>query len=188
MDISRHITDGKLTIHYFGNPVLTTVCTPFADDELGSALENLGILMLGTIDGTLPTNNEIQPGLGMGLAANQVGVTRRLIVLKCKSGEDIIAVNPVVVGYGPVVAHEEGCLSLPSIYEQVRRHNQAILSYQEPSTGSQQRRQLEGYDAFCALHEQDHLNGIEFIDRRVMDKNLSKGALRRWEKIKHNYL
>jgi peptide deformylase len=174
MDLKQLVSDdGKLTIRYWGDPVLSTVCDPVTADEFGPELERFGKLMLETIR-----------RMGIGLAAPQIGLTKRVFVMvrQDESLPPIIAVNPEVLPTGPDVPHAEGCLSLPGLTEQVMRPPRAEMRYQEPLTGEWRSVILEGYDAFCAQHELDHLNGIVFIQR--LSRQMKKAALRKWEKRK----
>jgi peptide deformylase len=163
--------DYKLTIILWDDPILSKECEPVEDGELGHGLEALGKDMLNAI-----------LGKGIGLAAPQVGLLKRLIVLKPKNGESIIAVNPCVSPFDEFKVHEEGCLSFPGIYGPVSRRRKCILDYSHVVTGEKVSVQLEGYDAFCAQHEVDHLSGIMFFDKRRMPKYYRKKVLEQWEK------
>jgi peptide deformylase len=166
-----------LTIAIWDDPILSTVCAPVGDDEFGEGLETLGKQMLLTM----------RNGNGIGLAASQVGLAKRLFVMKRQVGEhkgdEIIAVNPAVTTYGEFQAHAEGCLSFPGIYGLVSRRQKCDLSYQNVLTGERERVEgLEGLDAFCAQHEQDHLYGIMFFDKARMPGGIRKKVLKEWEK------
>ena len=95
---------------------------------------------------------------GVGLAAVQVGILKRIVVIDCGDGP-VELINPEIVKTEGEQCGQEGCLSLPGRYETVRRP---------------QKVQVKGQDrearAFC--HEIDHLDGVLFIDR--MDKTLKK--------------
>jgi peptide deformylase len=171
------LTNG-LKLRYWGDPVLSGVCEPVSEDEFGDTLEKLGQKMLEFITQPKYPDHE-----GIGLAAPQIGLAKRMFVMVRQDAKlsPIIAVNPSVRTYGEDVAHEEGCLSIPGVHEQVVRPVAAILHYQTPA-GEQEFIDLWGYDAYCAQHETDHLDGIMFFDRTRMSRQLSKGVERRWEK------
>jgi peptide deformylase len=105
---------------------------------------------------------------GAGLAANQVGVPLRLIVLEAdtekKTEKPIIVVNPVIVerDANEEIA-EEGCLSLPKFYEFVKRAEKVLVRGMSLN-GEAFEMECEGHMARAFQHEIDHLNGILFID------------------------
>ncbi len=105
---------------------------------------------------------------GVGLAAPQVGVLRRLIVLDC-SGQDeqvepIFAVNPEIITREGDSLEEEGCLSVPGYYANVKRAEIVTMRYQDIE-GNIQEKTADGLLAVCIQHEIDHLEGILFVDR-----------------------
>jgi peptide deformylase len=105
---------------------------------------------------------------GVGLAAPQVGVMRQLIVMDCahKEGEPepIVLINPEVTWASEEVkVHEEGCLSIPEVYEEVTRPARVRVAWTDLD-GARQERELDGLWAVCAQHEIDHLRGRLFID------------------------
>jgi len=104
---------------------------------------------------------------GVGLAAPQVGVLQRVIVMDC-SGKDnppdlIVAVNPVLVETEGESCEEEGCLSVPEYFANVKRFNQVTMNYQDVD-GNAQQRKAEDLLAVAMQHEIDHLQGILFVD------------------------
>jgi peptide deformylase len=138
---------------------------------------------------------------GIGLAAIQVGVAKRVIVIdigKPKAGEDgegedkgedkkekrepdpRFFVNPEIVwASDDLVSCEEGCLSVPDLYEEVERPARVRVRFLDYD-GAQQEIDCEGMLAVCIQHEMDHLEGILFIDhlsrlkREMMLKKLAK--------------
>ena len=105
---------------------------------------------------------------GIGLAAPQVGVSRRLIVMDPARDEDaktpLIMVNPQILDRGAEMrVHDEGCLSIPDIIAEVERPVLARISYLDLE-GKKQEIELEGIWSTLVQHEIDHLNGILFID------------------------
>ncbi len=105
---------------------------------------------------------------GIGLAAIQVGVAKRVIVMDLAKGEDApeprYFVNPEILWISEETApYEEGCLSVPEIYDEVERPSQVKLRYLNYQ-GEQIEEDAEGLFAVCIQHEMDHLNGVLFID------------------------
>lgn len=104
---------------------------------------------------------------GVGLAAPQVAVLKRLIVIDCASKNEpadlIVAVNPEIVEKEGLSNEEEGCLSVPGFCANVDRYSKVTMSYQDV-TGTPHRRHAEGLLAIAMQHEIDHLQGILFVD------------------------
>jgi peptide deformylase len=105
---------------------------------------------------------------GVGLAAPQVGVSKRMIVIDTSAGEDegmiLRVINPEIIEASGEQVGEEGCLSVPGEYEPVRRAEKikvkALSEEGKPYTI-----EAEGFLARVFQHEIDHLNGVLFIDR-----------------------
>jgi peptide deformylase len=107
---------------------------------------------------------------GIGLAAVQIGVTKRVIVMdlaKEKEGEPhkpMFFVNPKLIwASDELVLCEEGCLSVPDLYEEVERPAQVKVSFLDYA-GKEQQIDADGMLAVCLQHEMDHLQGTLFID------------------------
>ena len=105
---------------------------------------------------------------GIGLAAIQVGVPRRVIVMDLARPEEEPApqyfVNPEILWASEETApYEEGCLSVPEIYDEVERPSHVKIRYQNYQ-GEQIEEDAEGLYAVCIQHEMDHLEGVLFID------------------------
>jgi peptide deformylase len=110
---------------------------------------------------------------GVGLAAPQVGVPLRLMLV-CPTGapgDERVLVNPRIVTAGGQVLGEEGCLSFPGIYGRVERAKQARVAYQDLD-GRPQTLDLEGFVARIVQHEGDHLDGKVFVDRMLAEDRL----------------
>ena len=107
---------------------------------------------------------------GVGLAANQVGVLQRVLVVDVPLDEEGVAravhtmVNPVFLERASSQVAEEGCLSIPGIYEDVTRALKIRVRFQDES-GRSQTLEAEGYLARAIQHEVDHLDGVLFVDR-----------------------
>ena len=106
---------------------------------------------------------------GIGLAAPQVGVLSRLIVMDCvkddrEPSRPIVLVNPEIVWQSEETApYEEGCLSIPDHFADVTRPREVEVTWTDLD-GNAQRERFDGLWAVCVQHEIDHLNGKLFID------------------------
>ena|SRR5262245_15136262 len=125
---------------------------------------------------------------GIGLAAVQIGVLKRLVVADIIREDapknPLYFVNPEIVWASEELnEHEEGCLSIPEVFDKVKRPAEVRIRYVDRE-GVEQERHCDGLLATCIQHEIDHLNGVLFIDRlgrlkrdRVV-KKFSKAAKR----------
>ena len=101
---------------------------------------------------------------GIGLAANQVGLLRRVFVMKLQDGREVGCFNPwIMFGNNDKINGDEGCLSFPNLWLKIERHNKITAAYLD-NTGKQCIIELEGLDARCFQHELDHLDGITFTE------------------------
>ena len=121
---------------------------------------------------------------GIGLAAIQIGIPKRIIVMDiCKEEgkkEPRYFVNPIIKNKNPIKnTHEEGCLSVPDQFAEIDRPSECHVEYLDYN-GEKQLLKAEGLLATCIQHEMDHLEGILFIDylsklkRSMIIKKLSK--------------
>jgi peptide deformylase len=106
---------------------------------------------------------------GIGLAANQIGLTKRVFVMGSNNIEGFpvpfAVFNPIITEASTdLVLDEEGCLSYPDLFLKIKRPNWIIAQYQD-SDGNLKEIKAEGYLAKCFQHEYDHLNGVCFVDR-----------------------
>lgn len=106
---------------------------------------------------------------GIGLAANQIGLTKRVFVMGSRNipdfPEPFAVFNPIIKeASSELVLDDEGCLSYPGLFLKVKRPDWIIAEYQD-SKGNTKEIRAEGYLAKCFQHEYDHLNGICFVDR-----------------------
>jgi peptide deformylase len=123
---------------------------------------------------------------GVGLAAPQVGVSKRLFVMDCSGGKDpearIALVNPVVLNVEGDQTGDEGCLSFPGIFFPVKRSLRAVVRAQDISGEEFEFDGLE-LEARCMLHETDHCDGIVFLNRTTsLKRELVRRKIRRLEK------
>ena len=122
---------------------------------------------------------------GIGLAAPQVGVGRRLIVMDCVKDPDaprqpMVLINPEVTWASEAHStYEEGCLSIPEQYAEIERPTDVRVRWTAPD-GSTQEAQFTGLWATCVQHEIDHLDGRLFIDylgplkRQMITRRMAK--------------
>jgi peptide deformylase len=142
-----------LPILEFPDPRLRTRAEPV--QQFDAALRQLVADMLQTM----------YAAPGIGLAATQVDVHRRLLVMDVSAGHDQpqIYINPEIVTRDGVEVSEEGCLSVPNIFEQVERVARIQVRAQDEH-GAPFERELTGLAAVCLQHEIDHLAGKLFVD------------------------
>lgn len=102
---------------------------------------------------------------GIGLAATQVDVHRRIVVIDVSEEKNqlLVFVNPTLSRCEGEQIGEEGCLSVPGIYDKVERAERVTVTYLDLE-GKQQTMETDGLLAVCIQHEVDHLNGIVFVD------------------------
>jgi peptide deformylase len=144
------------TILSIPNPVLKLVSKPV--NVFDAALQTLVNDMLETM----------YDAPGIGLAAIQIGVAKRLLVIDLAKEEDpkspMVFANPELIWVSDELStYEEGCLSIPEYYESVERPARIKIKYQD-ETGESRELEADGLLATCLQHELDHLNGILFID------------------------
>src|SRR3954468_7483119 len=128
---------------------------------------------------------------GIGLAAIQIGVPKRLVVVDLGKTEEerrpVVLIDPEIVAVSEETrVHEEGCLSIPEYYEEVERPDRVTVRYRDLD-GNQVQTEADGLFATCVQHEIDHLNGVLFIDhlsrlkRERVIKKFQKAARRESE-------
>lgn len=143
----------KLKILEFPDPRLRTRAVPVeaVDDELRSLIDDMFETMYDA------------PGIG--LAATQVDVHKRLLVTDVSpdKSEPYALVNPEIVEKDGVTVSDEGCLSVPGYYEEVERAEHIRVRFLDRD-GKQQEMEAEGLLAICIQHEMDHLDGKLFVD------------------------
>ena len=143
-----------LDILEFPDPRLRTVAT---------LVESVDEGMRALIEDMLET---IYDASGIGLAATQVNVHKRLLVMDVSEERDqpMVFINPSVEVLDPELgSYDEGCLSVPGFYEEVNRPRQIRVTALDRS-GESFTEELEGLAAICLQHEIDHLDGKLFVD------------------------
>jgi peptide deformylase len=143
----------RLTILEFPDPRLRTRAAPVVAFDA---------TLVRLIDDMLET---MYAAPGIGLAATQVNVHRRLLVVDISETkrEPQVYINPEILQRDGVEQSEEGCLSVPQIYERVERAARVRVRAQDRD-GAFFERDLDGLLAVCVQHEMDHLEGKLFVD------------------------
>jgi peptide deformylase len=160
-----------LPIRIYPDPVLRVKCRPV--EQFDAALRKLAADLVETM----------HAAPGVGLAAPQVGVERRLAVVDVSAGEDPsllkVLVNPQIVRREGLEAEIEGCLSLPGINDKVDRPL-AITVRAQDLAGQPYELAAEGFMARAICHEVDHLDGILFTDHlRGLRRERARRQLKR---------
>ena len=106
---------------------------------------------------------------GVGLAAPQVGILKRVIVIDVEDGNIYKMANPKIISESGEEAAEEGCLSVPEKRGLVVRPMKVVVEYTDENNQAK-KLEAEGLLARAICHEIDHLNGVLFIDRVIDDK------------------
>ncbi len=151
-----------LRIRLLGDPVLRRKC---------KAVPRVTAEERHLIDDMLET---MEAANGAGLAAPQVGVEKRVVLVRLSEsrkspGEVVPIINPVIVHRGKELATDvEGCLSLPTVQGDVERHVEITVRGLTPK-GKRIELTQNGFGARVIQHEVDHLDGVLFIDRHVPD-------------------
>ena len=127
---------------------------------------------------------------GIGLSATQVGVALKVATVDVANRDEpsqlLELVNPVIVERDGKVVSEEGCLSVPGVWEEVERAEKIKLEYQDRH-GEKQTLEADGLLSICIQHELDHLDGKVFIDylsklkRKLAVKKAQREAAKRKE-------
>lgn len=139
----------------FGDPILRNRCKPVEvfNEELKSLIQDL--------------KDTMYAAPGVGLAANQIGIPLQVAVVDITAGQDlssfVILINPEIILTEGEQFEEEGCLSMPGIYEKVRRPQKVIVKTLDLQ-GNMKEIKGEGLLARAFCHEIDHLQGRLFID------------------------
>lgn len=142
-----------LPILRFPDPRLQTVAAPV--ERIDESIRRLARDMAETM----------YEAPGIGLAATQVDVHLQVIVIDCSETRDelVTLINPELVDSEGVQVCEEGCLSVPGIYDKVERAERVVVRYLDLE-GKTQTLAADGLLAVCVQHEMDHLKGRVFVD------------------------
>jgi peptide deformylase len=158
----------------YGQDVLEKIAEPVV--EFDGSLERLVADMFETM----------YAANGVGLAAPQIGISKRLAVIDVTNGQDaqskLVVVNPEVLSREGRVSQEEGCLSLPDFRANTTRPERAAVRYQDLQ-GNEVTQTGEGLLARAFCHEIDHLNGVLFIQHlSALKRDSIKRKVRRMMK------
>jgi peptide deformylase len=176
-----------MPIRLWPDPALSTVCDPVTEEELA---DPDFVKFCEYLTETMNLN-----GRGIGLAAPQVGVLKRVFIAKTLRYGDMVVVNPTLGLEGATTLDNEGCLSLPGLHDQVARSVSCTLKCvtQNQDGGFDEREfwfvdgeenggstHWENIPARIIQHEFDHIEATMFFMR--MSKQMRKHILRQWEK------
>ena len=159
----------------YGNPVLekpSETVTEFGTPDLEKLLEDMFESMYAA--------------KGIGLAAPQIGIGRRIAVIDPSNGQEaaqrLVLINPEIVKVEGAQVGEEGCLSIPGFREQVRRGQKVTVRAQD-ATGVVYEKTGEDLLARAFLHETDHLNGWLYISHvSALKRDLIRRKIRKMQK------
>jgi len=155
------------SIHLLGSPVLRQRC-----DEVASVDEEVRTLVRDLSD-------TMTAAEGIGLAANQVGLARRVAVVQAGDHPELVLINPEILETDGEEKDEEGCLSLPDMFGDVARAQRIVVETTNLD-GERERHELTDLFARAVLHEVDHLNGVLFFDHLSPLKR--RMLLAKWKK------
>lgn len=157
------------------HPVLKTKATP---------VETIDDNVRKTLDDMLETMYDAP---GIGLAAPQIGLSKRMLVMDVSprdaEPEPMKIINPEIIDASEELAsYEEGCLSLPEQFSEVKRPARVSIRYLD-ADGAEQTMEADGLLATCIQHEIDHLDGILFTDHiSTLKRGMIMRKLAKWKK------
>lgn len=130
--------------------------------EIAQEVDKIDDEILEILDNMIETMHSAK---GVGLAAPQVGISKRIFV--CDQGDGVVrkVINPVITPLTEkLMDYEEGCLSVPGIYKKVQRPEKIKIEYLNEK-GESVTEEVEGFLAIIMQHEYDHLNAVLFVDK-----------------------
>ncbi len=156
----------EMSLRFYPDPVLRRETEEIRvfDQDLKVLVDEMTVIM--------------QNADGVGLAAPQVGLSKKIAVVMIE-GRRYVLINPVIVEEEGQQTGEEGCLSFPGVFGEVKRPYRVVVECRD-ETGEAQRYEAEGFLARAMVHEIDHLNGKLLIDkfspikRELIKKRLAK--------------
>lgn len=153
----KKLDNPPLEIHYLGDRVLRQPAKRVA--KVDQSIRQLAHQMLQTM----------YSADGIGLAAPQVGVNKQIIVIDCEpdnpENPPLILINPTIKRFGASVCDaQEGCLSIPGVYLDVKRPVEVEVTYKDEN-GRPKTLKADGLLSRAIQHEMDHLTGVMFVDR-----------------------
>jgi peptide deformylase len=148
-----------LKICKLGEEVLRKKSVPIKDEEINDELRTLAEEMFETMESAN----------GVGLACPQIGKNIRMFVAEADDDVKRVFINPQIIATSDdSVPYEEGCLSVPQVYENIMRPSKVTVQAQDQN-GKKFTLEAEGLLARIIQHENDHLEGVIFIDRGDAD-------------------
>ena len=165
-----------MKIVHYPEPALLTVGKPVGEEDFGPDFDRVIADMFDTM----------RAAGGVGLAAPQVGISKRFFVMDVPDEEGnsnpLTLVNPTIVSVEGEQVGDEGCLSFPGLYQTVKREMRVIVRAQDVK-GSEIELDITDLAARCVLHETDHCDGIVFLDRMTaLKRELAKRKIKRLQK------
>lgn len=165
-----------MKIVHYPEPVLLKVGKPVGEEEFNENLQKI-------VEDMFETMYSAQ---GVGLAAPQVGISKRFFVMDVPTDEGesnrIALINPEIITQEGEQYGDEGCLSFPGIYTKVRREVRTVVRYTDVF-GNLQELDCTDLSARCVLHETDHCDGIIFLDRMTsLKRELAKRKIKKLQK------
>ena len=167
----------EMQILYYPHEILTTPAETVTEvtDEIRKLLDDMAE--------TMYLNK------GLGLAGNQVGLLKKLVCIDIPADEEngiqptglLQMINPRIVEADGEIEFQEGCLSFPGLYIDVKRASRVVMEYMDRN-GKLQRVESNGLFGVAIQHEIDHTNGIVFIDR--LSPRARKRALKEYDRLK----
>ena len=167
ISVSKEPVDNPpLKVHQLGDEALRTPANRIVkvDDAIRKLAKDMLITMYSS--------------KGIGLAAPQVGIQKRLLVIDLNfedpNSPPMVFINPEIISSSASLdTYEEGCLSIPGVYLNVLRPSSIKLSYRD-EMGRPKKMNADGLMARCIQHEIDHLNGVCFVDKVTDEEELKK--------------
>lgn len=156
-------------IHLLGSPVLRQHSDEVecVDDEVRTLVRDLFDTMYAAE--------------GIGLAANQVGLAKRVAVVHAGDDPAVVLINPVIIEREGNEKEEEGCISIPDIFGDVDRSLRVVIETTNLD-GARERHELTALSARAVEHEIDHLDGVLFLDHLSPFKRHM--LLKKWKKLR----
>ena len=154
-------------IHLLGSPILRARAADVGE------VDNEVIELIKDLFDTMKADD------GIGLAANQIGIARRVAVVHTDDDDQLVLIDPVLIEHEGSEKAEEGCLSIPDIFGDVERPFRIVV--ETTSLGNERIRiEAESLEARAIQHEIDHLAGVLFIDHLSPLKR--RMLLKKWKK------
>lgn len=165
-----------LKIVHYPEPILLAPGRPVSDKDIDGGLSHFVDEMFETM----------YSAGGVGLAAPQVGISKRFFVMDVPGEDDTrqkaAFINPEIVHIEGEQVGEEGCLSFPGLFQVVKREMRVVVRAEDVK-GEKFEMDLKDLAARCVLHETDHCDGIVFLDRvSALKRELAKSKIKRLQK------